>query len=120
MTERPLADARVGPRMVALDDLVAHPSNSNVMSPELQEKLVRPSRRGHEEVLASVHLGNHPGHDGRSAGLASDCQDGAPAWQAGRQQPRPRPSEQSHPLNQCRLLSSPGCRSIAGFHCTFH
>ena len=30
---------RVGPRMVALDDLVAHPLNSNVMPPDLQEKL---------------------------------------------------------------------------------
>ena len=39
MTERPLADARVGPRMVELDDLVAHPLNSNVMPSDLQEKL---------------------------------------------------------------------------------
>src|SRR3989442_529175 len=36
---RPLADARVGPRMVALDDLLAHPLNSNVMSEDLQAKL---------------------------------------------------------------------------------
>ena len=39
MNERPLADARVGPRMVVLDDLVAHPLNSNVMPADLQEKL---------------------------------------------------------------------------------
>ena len=39
MNDRPLADARVGPRMVALDDLLAHPLNSNTMPPDLQEKL---------------------------------------------------------------------------------
>ena len=39
MNERPLADARVGPKMIALDDLVAHPLNSNVMSEDLQAKL---------------------------------------------------------------------------------
>ena len=39
MSERPLANARVGPRMVALDDLLAHPLNSNVMPADLQEKL---------------------------------------------------------------------------------
>src|SRR6266704_5033701 len=31
--------ARIGPRMVPLDDLLAHPLNSNVMSPDLQAKL---------------------------------------------------------------------------------
>ncbi len=36
---RPLAGTRVGPRMIPLDDLVAHPLNSNVMPPDLQEKL---------------------------------------------------------------------------------
>jgi len=30
---------RLGPRMVPLDDLVSHPLNSNVMSPDLQAKL---------------------------------------------------------------------------------
>ncbi len=30
---------RIGPRMVPLDDLVPHPLNSNVMSPDLQAKL---------------------------------------------------------------------------------
>ena len=39
MSERPLADARVGPKMVALDDLLSHPLNSNVMSEDLQAKL---------------------------------------------------------------------------------
>ena len=36
---RTIASTRVGPKMVALDDLVAHPLNSNVMPPDLQEKL---------------------------------------------------------------------------------
>ena len=40
-----LAGARVGPRMVALADLVAHPLNSNVMSQDLQEKLRAHIRR---------------------------------------------------------------------------
>src|SRR5437867_2462505 len=39
MTDRPLADARVGPRMIGLDDLVPHPLNSNVMNEDLQAKL---------------------------------------------------------------------------------
>ena len=39
MTDRPLTDARIGPRMVPLDDLLPHPLNSNVMPPEFQEKL---------------------------------------------------------------------------------
>src|SRR5205809_8006900 len=30
---------RLGPRMVALDNLLPHPLNSNVMSPDLQAKL---------------------------------------------------------------------------------
>jgi len=42
---RPLTGARVGPRMVALDDLVAHPLNSNVMPEDLQEKLRAHIRR---------------------------------------------------------------------------
>lgn len=33
------APVRVGPRMVPLDDLLPHPLNSNVMSPDLQAKL---------------------------------------------------------------------------------
>jgi len=36
---RTVASTRVGPKMVALDDLVAHPLNSNVMPPDLQDKL---------------------------------------------------------------------------------
>jgi len=36
---RTIASTRVGPKMVALDDLLAHPLNSNVMPPDLQEKL---------------------------------------------------------------------------------
>ena len=36
---RPLARARVGPRMIPLDDLVAHPLNSNVMPEDFQAKL---------------------------------------------------------------------------------
>ncbi len=42
---RPLTEARVGPRMIALDDLLAHPLNSNVMSEDLQEKLRAHIRR---------------------------------------------------------------------------
>jgi len=42
---RPLTEARVGPRMVALDDLLAHPLNSNVMPTDLQEKLRAHIRR---------------------------------------------------------------------------
>src|SRR5881296_2540473 len=34
-----LAEARVGPRMVILDDLRPHPLNSNVMQEDLREKL---------------------------------------------------------------------------------
>jgi ParB-like chromosome segregation protein Spo0J len=34
-----MAEKRVGPRMVPLDDLVPHPLNSNSMSEELREKL---------------------------------------------------------------------------------
>jgi len=59
MTERPLSDARVGPKMVPLDDLVAHPLNSNVMSPELQEKLrVNIQRTGRYPFLV---VRPHPG-----------------------------------------------------------
>src|SRR3989449_3024772 len=36
---RRLQDARVGPRMILLDDLLPHPLNSNVMSEDLQAKL---------------------------------------------------------------------------------
>src|SRR2546422_3801248 len=35
----PLANARSGPRMVPLDDLLPHPLNSNVMSAEFTHKL---------------------------------------------------------------------------------
>ena len=33
------SEKRLGPRMIALDDLVPHPMNANVMSPDLKEKL---------------------------------------------------------------------------------
>ncbi len=36
---RRLVDARIGPRMIALDNLVAHPLNSNAMPDDLREKL---------------------------------------------------------------------------------
>ena len=69
MNDCTLKDARVGPRMVPLDDLVAHPLNSNMMSPELQEKLrvhiqrtgrypyiiVRPHEGGKFQVLDGHH-----------------------------------------------------------------
>lgn len=38
-TTRNLAEARVGPRMIPLDDLLPHPLNSNVMPADLQAKL---------------------------------------------------------------------------------
>lgn len=38
-TDKAGLGTRVGPRMVPLDDLLAHPLNSNVMSPDLQAKL---------------------------------------------------------------------------------
>ncbi len=37
--------SRVGPKQVPLDDLVAHPLNSNLMSPEFREKLMTHIRR---------------------------------------------------------------------------
>ena len=37
--------SRVGPKQIPLDDLVAHPLNSNVMPPEYREKLVAHIRR---------------------------------------------------------------------------
>ena len=39
MSETTKTPIRVGPRMIALDDLVAHPLNSNIMPPDLQAKL---------------------------------------------------------------------------------
>ncbi len=63
MNDRSLKDARVGPRMVPLDDLVAHPLNSNVMSPELQEKLrVNIQRTGRYPFLI---VRPHPGQAGK-------------------------------------------------------
>lgn len=35
----PMISSRIGPRMISLDDLVAHPLNSNVMPEDLREKL---------------------------------------------------------------------------------
>jgi ParB-like chromosome segregation protein Spo0J len=62
MNDRTLKDARVGPRMVALDDLVAHPLNSNVMSPELQEKLrVNIQRTGRYPFLVVRPHPDQPG-----------------------------------------------------------
>ena len=62
MTEISLKDARVGPRMVPLDDLVAHPLNSNVMSPELQEKLrVNIQRTGRYPFLVERPHPDEPG-----------------------------------------------------------
>jgi len=80
MTERALSNARVGPRMVTLDDLVAHPLNSNVMSEDLQAKLrahikrtgrypflvVRPHpeqpSRFQGEILGEYRTTRYPGH----------------------------------------------------------
>jgi ParB-like chromosome segregation protein Spo0J len=63
MTERTLKEARIGPRTVPLDDLVAHPLNSNVMSPELQEKLrVNIQRTGRYPFLV---VRPHPDQTGK-------------------------------------------------------
>jgi ParB-like chromosome segregation protein Spo0J len=63
MTDRTLKDARVGPRMVPLDDLVAHPLNSNVMSLDLQEKLrVNIQRTGRYPFLV---VRPHPDQTGK-------------------------------------------------------
>jgi ParB-like chromosome segregation protein Spo0J len=45
MTEAERTPSRIGPRQVALDDLVPHPLNSNVMPPEYREKLLTHIRR---------------------------------------------------------------------------
>jgi ParB-like chromosome segregation protein Spo0J len=64
-----LTDARVGPRMIPLDDLLPHPLNSNVMPEDLQAKLkahikksgryphliVRPKEAGRFQVLDGHH-----------------------------------------------------------------
>jgi ParB-like chromosome segregation protein Spo0J len=63
VNDRTLKDARVGPRTVPLDDLVAHPLNSNVMSPELQEKLrVNIQRTGRYPFLV---VRPHPDQTGK-------------------------------------------------------
>lgn len=43
MVER--TPSRIGPRQIPLDDLVAHPLNSNVMPPDYREKLLAHMRR---------------------------------------------------------------------------
>ena len=59
---RPLSEARVGPRMVPLDDLLAHPLNSNVMPPDLQEKLrAHIKRTGRYPFLVVRPHPNEPG-----------------------------------------------------------
>lgn len=56
-------EKRVGARMVPLDDLLPHPLNSNVMSPELQEKLrVNIKRTGRYPFLV---VRPHPVESGR-------------------------------------------------------
>jgi ParB-like chromosome segregation protein Spo0J len=52
-----LADARIGPRMVPLDDLLPHPLNANTMAPDLREKLkahIRQSGR-YPHVIVRPH-----------------------------------------------------------------
>ncbi|MGH9867094.1 MAG: ParB/RepB/Spo0J family partition protein [Candidatus Polarisedimenticolia bacterium] len=63
MTDRNLKDARVGPRMVPLDDLVAHPLNSNIMPPEFQEKLKAHIKRTGRYPFLVVRP--HPDEPGR-------------------------------------------------------
>jgi ParB-like chromosome segregation protein Spo0J len=55
-------EKHIGARMVALDDLVAHPLNSNVMPPELQEKLrVNIKRTGRYPFLVVRRHPEQPG-----------------------------------------------------------
>ena len=62
-TTRPLTEARVGPRMVALDDLRPHPLNTNVMPLDLQEKLrVNIQRTGRYPFLV---VRPHPDDNGK-------------------------------------------------------
>ena len=54
---------RVGPKMIPLDDLLAHPLNSNVMPPDLQAKLrVHIKRTGRYPFLV---VRPHPGGGGK-------------------------------------------------------
>jgi ParB-like chromosome segregation protein Spo0J len=53
-----MSERRIGPRNVSLDDLVAHPLNSNVMSEDLREKLkVHIKRTGRYPFLVVRPLG---------------------------------------------------------------
>jgi ParB family chromosome partitioning protein len=55
--------ARIGPRMVPLDDLRPHPLNSNVMSEDLREKLKTHIRRtGRYPFLVVRPHPDEPGH----------------------------------------------------------
>ena len=54
---------RMGPKMIALDDLVAHPLNSNVMTPELRAKLTAHIKRTGRYPFLVVRP--HPEQDGK-------------------------------------------------------
>src|SRR3989441_977762 len=54
---------RMGPKMIALDDLVTHPLNSNVMTPELRAKLTAHIRRTGRYPFLVVRP--HPEQDGK-------------------------------------------------------
>ena len=61
--KRMLAEARVGPRMVPLDDLRPHPRNSNVMPEDLKEKLkAHIKRSGRYPFLVVRPYPEEPGH----------------------------------------------------------
>ncbi len=60
---RPLKEARVGPRMIPLEDLLPHPLNSNVMPEDLQEKLRAHIRRTGRYPFLVVRP--HPGQPGK-------------------------------------------------------
>src|SRR2546426_3051132 len=63
MSQETKSPTRLGPRMVPLDDLLPHPLNSNVMSPDLQAKLRAHIRRTGRYPFLVVRP--HPEQPGR-------------------------------------------------------
>src|SRR2546422_6943900 len=63
MSQETKSPTRLGPRMVPLDDLLPHPLNSNVMSPDLQAKLRAHIRRTGRYPFLVVRP--HPEEPGR-------------------------------------------------------
>ncbi len=63
MTERERIPSRIGPKQILLDDLIPHPLNSNVMSPEYREKLLTHIRRTGRYPFLVVR--QHPTEEGK-------------------------------------------------------